>query len=119
MAQFNQRIWRLTEQQYNAGHNISFKKRQYIPLNTQLEDLRHEVVLAAQQGLLSEEISIDAEAQLKKALVQMRKPVSDLWKQILLDHLAATKALLETSPEASDLVSAVVSIIEHVNKSFS
>lgn len=118
MAQYNQRSQPITGQQYNAQHDISFKEVQNTTdLSTQLERLRQAVVLAAQQGLLSEETSIDAEAQLKKALVQAKKPIPQ--QDILLDHLTATRTLIETSTKASGLIPVVVNVIETVQKSFS
>ena len=117
MAQFNQRGQHITGQQYNAGHDISFSTVQTtVDLTAQLEHLQKAVSLAAERGLLPEEVSIDADAQLKKALIQTRRSAPE--KKILLDHLAATKTLIETSTTATDLIPAVIAVIEAVHKSF-
>jgi hypothetical protein len=117
MAQFDQRHQQVTGQQYNAGHDISFGAVQNtVDFTAQLEQLQQAVAQTAEQGLIPEETSIDAEAHLKKALVQAKKPTPE--KKTLLDHLGATKALLENLAVAGSLVPAVVSAIEAVHKLF-
>jgi hypothetical protein len=117
MAQFDQRGQQVTGQQYNAGRDISFGAVQNtVDFAAELEHLQQAVAQAAEQGLLPEETSIDVEAHLKKALVQAKKTTPE--KKTLLDHLSATKALIENLAAASSLVPAVVSAIEAVHKLF-
>ncbi len=101
-----------------AGHDISFEsaqnKQEFI---AQLEQLREAFVKAGETQLISEETAIDAEAEVRKAIGQAKKPNPD--KKSVLDYLTAAKSLIEGIGGASGLVTSIAGAIEAVHKLFS
>ena len=117
MTQFDQRGQNVTGQQYNAGRDITFGAVQNAAdLTAQLEQLQQAITQATTQGILPEDVGIDAEASLKKAVAQAQKPAPD--KKKLLDYLSVTKNLIENLAAAGGLVTAVVEAIGVVQKLF-
>jgi len=117
MTQFDQRGQHVTGQQYNAGRDINFGAVQSSSdLTAQLEQLQQAISQATTRGLLPEDTGIDAEANLKKAVAQSKKPAPD--KKKLLDYLNATKTLIENLAAAGGLVTVVVEAIQAVQKLF-
>lgn len=101
-----------------AGHDLNFggvqSKQELI---SQLEQLKEAFIKAGEMQIISEETAIDAEAEVRKAIGQAKKPVSD--KKSILDYLTAAKSLIEGLGGASGLVTSLAGAIEAVHKLFS
>jgi hypothetical protein len=82
----------------------------------QLEMLKDAVIKAGETQILSEETAIDAEAEVRKAIGQAKKPTPD--KKSILDYLTAAKSLIEGIGGASGLVASIAGAIEAVHKLF-
>jgi len=104
--------------QYNAAGDINFGAVQNrMDLVTQLEALRVELDRAVAQGVFQdEEVAVETEGSLKKALIQAKKPEPD--KKKLIDHLQGAKALLEGVTAAAGLVGALATATALVQKLF-
>lgn len=101
-----------------AGHDLNFgmvqNKQELI---SQLEKLKEAFVKAGETQIISEETAIDAEAEMKKAISQAKKPAPD--KKSILDYLTAAKSLIEGIGGASGLITSIVGAIGAVHKLFS
>lgn len=100
-----------------AGRNLNFgtiQDRQ--ELIAQLEQLKEAFTKAGETRILSEETAIDAEAEVRKAIGQARKPAPD--KKSILDYLIAAKSLVEGIGGAGGLVMSIAGAIEAVHKLF-
>jgi hypothetical protein len=101
-----------------AGRDLNFgtvqNKQELI---SQLEKLKEAFVKAGQTQIISEETAIDAEAEVKKAIGQAKKPAPD--KKSILDYLSAAKSLVEGIGGAGGLVTSIAGAIEAVHKLFS
>lgn len=106
MASFDQRGQKVTYQ-FNANGDINFgniqNKAEFV---AELRKLISEVRLASKSGSIQEEIAIDVEANLQKAIVQAGKEKPD--KKTILDHINGAKDLIESLASASGLVSALL-----------
>lgn len=101
-----------------AGHDLNFgavQSRQ--ELISQLEKLRDALSQTSGIQALGEETAIDAEAEVKKALGQAKKPTPN--KKSILEYLMTAKSLIEDVAGASGLVTSLASAIEAVHKLFS
>jgi hypothetical protein len=116
MTIFDQRGQTVTYQ-YNAAGDINIgavQNRQEAVV--QLERLLAELGKAAEGGAIPGEIVVDAEHQLKKALMIARKPDGD--KKTLLEHLSKAKTFVENVAATGGLVSALIKAGEMVQKFF-
>ncbi len=112
MATFNQQ-GQMIQNQYNA-ETINFGA-----VNTaedflqQLENLQAELNKAIDAGAISEDSAVDAEASIKKAVLQANKPSPD--KKTLVEHLSSAKELVTG---VSGLATAITSAIAAVDALF-
>ena len=101
-----------------AGRDLSFggvqNKQELV---SQLEQLKEAFIKAGETQIISEETAIDAEAEVKKAIGQAKKPTPD--KKSILDYLTAAKSLIEGIGGAGGLVTSITGAIEAVHKLFS
>jgi hypothetical protein len=114
MATFDQ-----TEQtimyQYNAAGTINFSLVQNkYQLFTQLRKLVEEINLARVAGVVNEDIGIDVDAKLRKAVVQFERPNPD--KKTIIDQINEAKVLLGSRTSASGLVKPLVEVISVVRR---
>lgn len=104
-------------QQYNAAGDINFGSVQNtLDLVAGLQKLRAEVERAAQAGALDEDVAVDVEAKLKKAIHQAQKSEPD--KKALQDYLNEAKALLEGVASMAGLVAGLAKAAEMVGRFF-
>ena len=100
-----------------AGRDLTFgtvqNKQELI---SQLEKLKEALIKAGETQIISEETAIDAEAEMRKAIGQAKKPTPD--KKSILDYLTAAKSLIEGIGGASGLVTSIVGAIETIHKLF-
>jgi hypothetical protein len=116
MPVFDQRGQQVTYQ-YNAAGDINFGAVQNkVDVIGELEKLQTEVSKAAEEGALDEELAVDVESKLKKAVIQAKKSEPD--KKTVLNHLNQAKALIEGVAAATGLVTALVQAAEVVQKFF-
>ena len=120
MPIFDQRGSKVNKQFNIAGNvygDINFGEVQdKTDLVAELKKLLAEVSKAAQSGNINNELSIDVEANIKKAIVQTEKPQPD--KNVVLKHLGEAKALIEGVTSAIGLVAALSQAIEIVRRIF-
>ncbi len=101
-----------------AGRDLNFGKVQNKQeLISQLEQLREAFAKAGETQIIREETAIDAEAEVKKAIGQAKKPTPD--KKSILDYLTTAKSLVEGIAGAGGLVTSIAGAIEAVHKLFS
>jgi hypothetical protein len=114
VTNFDQRGQRVTNQ-YNAGSDINFGSIQsFANLVAEMERLKGEIFQAGEKGIFSEEIAIDLEYMITKAIQQAKKPNPD--EKSLLDHLNMAKALIEEYAATSGLLIALISAIDASQK---
>ena len=103
--------------QYNAAGDINFGAVQNkVDVIVELEKLQGELARATEAGVVDEEVAVDVESRLKKAIVQAKKPEPD--KKSILDHLNEAKALIEGVAAAGGMVAALAQAAEVVQKFF-
>lgn len=106
MASFDQRGQKV-KYQFNAKGDINFgiiqNKAEFV---NELRKLISEVRLAVKSENIQEEVAIDVEAHLQKAIVQAEKEKPD--GKTLLDHINGAKTIIESLSSASGLVSALI-----------
>jgi hypothetical protein len=116
MATFDQRGQHVNYQ-YNAAGNINFgavqNKDEIAP---ELRKLLEEVSKATQAGAIKEEVAVDVEADLRKAVIQAEKPAPD--KKSMLEYLDDAKALVEGVTSATGLVAGIAQAAELVRRLF-
>jgi len=116
MATFDQRGQKVNYQ-YNAAGDINFgtiqSKLEIVP---ELQKLQREIQQAIEAGVIGEDVAIDVEAKMKKAILQAQKPEPD--KRTTLDYLNEAKALLEGVASAAGLVTALTQAVEVVKRLF-
>lgn len=101
-----------------AGRDLNFGNVQNKQeLISQLEQLKEALSKAGETQTISEETAIDAEAEVRKAIGQAKKPTPD--KKSILDYLIAAKLLIEGIGGAGGLVTSIAGAIEAVHKLFS
>jgi len=116
MAVFDQRGQHVIYQ-FNAAGDINFGAVQNrLEVIDQLEKLQTEVNKATEQGALDEEVAVDVEGKLKKAVIQAKKPEPD--KKTILARLNEAKVLLEGVAAAGGMITALVQAAEAVQKFF-
>ena len=116
MATFDQRGQKVNYQ-YNAAGNINFGSVQdKVDVSEELQKLLAEVRKAAEANVFGDEVAVDVEAKVKKAIIQSQKPESD--KKTTIDYLNEAKALIEGITSASGLVAGIVQAIEMIRRVF-
>jgi hypothetical protein len=101
--------------QYNAAGAINFRLVQNkYQLVTQLRRLVEEINMARVAGVVNEDIGIDVDAKLRKAVVQIEKPNPD--KKTLIDQINEAKTLLGSRTSASGLVKPLVELTSVVRR---
>jgi len=100
-----------------AGRDLNFgtvqNKQELI---SQLEQLKKAFTEAGETQIISEETAIDAEAEIRKAIGQAKKPTPN--KKSILDYLTSAKSLIEGIAGAGGLVTSIAGAIEAVHKLF-
>lgn len=103
--------------QYIAGGDINFgvahSKDDFL---NQLEKLRNEFALFAQQTGLDEEKRIEVDAKLQLAAAEVKKDQPN--KQALTERLSNAKGMLESIAAAGGMVAALATAVEAVQKIF-
>ncbi len=100
-----------------AGQDLSFGSVQNkLELLSQLEKLKEAFIRAGETQIIEEETAIDAEAGIRKAIGQVKKPAPD--KKSILDYLPAVRSLIEGIAGAGGLVTSIAGAIETVHKLF-
>lgn len=103
--------------QYNAAGDINIGGVQnQAGLIKELSKLGAEMEKAMSAGAIDEDIAVDAEYQLKKAIQHAKEPAADKGK--IIEHLNEAKALIEGVASAAGLVTALVKAVEMVQKFF-
>ena len=116
MATFDQRGQKVNYQ-YNAAGDINFGSVQNkLGIVPELQKLQSEVKKATESGAFDDEIAIDVESKIRKAIVQAQKPKPD--KKTTLDYLGEAKALIEGIASAAGLVTALTQAVEMVRRLF-
>jgi len=116
MSIFDQRN-QTVNYQYNAANDINFGDIKNIAsVAIELEKLSEELSKASALGVLDSEVAIEAEAKLKKAIVQSQRPSPN--KISMIDNLNSAKALIEGAVAATGLVSGFVEAVEMIKRLF-
>lgn len=106
MSIFDQR-GQTVNYQYNAAGNINIEVVQNeAELIEELGKLKLEIEKAKTAGAVDEDVAIDAEYQVQKAIQAAKKPEPD--KTSLMDHIGKAKELLEDATAATGLVTALL-----------
>ena len=99
--------------QYNVNGTINFASVHNIcDVIGELEKLQAEVAHANKAGALDDEIAVDVDAQLKKAVIQAQK--SEPEKTTILDYLDKAKSLIEGITSVSGLFTGITEAIKAV-----
>lgn len=116
MATFDQRNQKVTYQ-YNAAGNINFGSVQDREnLTIELKKVQAELTKAVQQGAIDEEIAIDVDSKIKKAIVQTEKPEPN--KKSILDHLREAQELISGIAAAAGLIKGLAEAAEVIRRVF-
>jgi len=116
MTTFDQRGQKVNYQ-YNAAGNINFGSVQNkVDVVPELQKLKDEIRSAVQASVLDEEVAIDVEAKIRKAIIQVQKPKPD--KKTTLDYLNEAKALIEGITAAAWLVTGLTQAAEMIKRLF-
>jgi hypothetical protein len=100
-----------------AGGDLNFGTIQSKQeLLSKLEKLKEAFVKAGETQIISEETAIDAEAEVKKAIGQAKKPDPD--KKSILAYLTSAKSLIEGIGGAGGQITSIVGAIAAVHKLF-
>ena len=114
MTTFDQRNQKVNYQ-YNANRDINFGAIQNnADVPVELEKLLTELQKAVKAGSLKDENAIDAEAKIKKAIIQSRKPVPN--KKSIIENLQEAKELLKAFTVATGLVTGLAQAVEMVTR---
>jgi hypothetical protein len=116
MATFDQRGQNVNYQ-YNAAGDINFNGVQNKDdLAQELKKLLGEVTKATQAGAIKDEVAVDVESNLRKAVIQAEKPEPD--KKSILNYLNDAKGLVAGLTSATGLVGGLVQAIQLVGRMF-
>jgi len=85
-------------------------------LVNELRNLLLEISKANQAGKIKEDISVDIESNIRKAIIEIEKPQPK--KNQILEHLEGAKKLLEGLTSATSFVSALMQAIKIVGGLF-
>lgn len=108
MAKFDQRNQKVTNQiNAEAIGNVNFgiiqDKTEFV---AELRKLLSEIQKANQFGNIKEDISIDVESHIRKAVLEIEKPEPK--KNSVIEHLEGAKKLLDGITSATGLVGALM-----------
>lgn len=116
MATFDQRHQKVNYQ-YNAAGNINLGSvSDRLELTAQLSNIQDELLKAAQQGVVDEDIAVEADSKIKKAVLQTKKPEPD--KKTILDSLREAQEIIGGVAAAAGLFKALAEAIEVVQRLF-
>ena len=118
MAKFDQRGQKVTNQ-INADSVgvVNFGAVQNkAELVVELRKLLSEVNKATEAGILKEEVAVDVESHIKKAVIESGK--SEPKKKSILEHLEGAKKLLDGVTSATGLVTALIQAIKIIGGLF-
>jgi hypothetical protein len=116
MSTFDQRGQKVTYQ-FNAAGDINIEAvRNRQEAVVQLQKLLAEFEKAAQAKAIPDDVAVDAEYQLKKALQLAVKPEGD--KKTILEYLGKAKTFLENVAAAGGLVHTLIEAGKMVQKFF-
>jgi hypothetical protein len=116
MATFDQRNQKVTYQ-YNAAGNINFGLvHDKVDLTAELKKIQDELMKAVKQGAVNEEVAIDVDSKIKKAIIQTEKPEPN--KKTILDHLQEAQALIGGVAAAAGLIKGLAEAAEVVRRLF-
>lgn len=114
MATFDQRGQKVTYQ-YNAAGNINFGAViDSKDISLELKKLLTELNKIMETGSIDGEVGVEAEAKVKKAIIQSEKHKPD--KQSILDNLLGAKTLIDGVASAAGLVSGFVQAADMVRR---
>lgn len=114
MPTFDQRGQKVNYQ-FNAAGNINFSLIQNIgELANQMRLLQAEIQKAVSAGVISNEIGVDVETKIKKALINIEKPSPD--KNLVLENLKGAQELLKGVATAAGLVTSLIQAAEMVRR---
>lgn len=108
MAKFDQRGQQVVNQ-VNAESigSVNFGTVQSkAELVAELRKLLSEVSKATQAGMIKEEVSVDVESHIKKAVIEVEKPEPK--KKSVISHIEGAKSLLDGITSATGLVTALI-----------
>lgn len=110
MSVFDQRGQNVNYQ-YNAAGDINIEAVQNsADLIEELGKLKTEIEKAQIAGIINEDDAIDAEYQVQKAIQAAKKSKPD--KTSFMEHIERAKGLLEGATAATDLVNALLKIVD-------
>jgi len=114
MATFDQR-GQTVNNQYNAARDINFNSAESKDdVIRELRKLLEEVTKAAKSGAIKDEVAVDLEAEVKKAVIQAEKPEPN--KKSILEYLATAKELVEGLTSATGLITVLIQATEAVRR---
>lgn len=108
MAKFDQRGQQVVNQ-INAdsvgviNFGVVQNKAEFV---AELRKLLSEVNKATQAGIVKEEVAVDVESHIRKAVIEVEKPEPK--KKSILDHIEGAKSLLDGITSATGLVTALI-----------
>ena len=108
MAKFDQRGQKVVNQ-VNAESIgvVNFGAVQNkIELVAELRKLLSEINKSTQAGNIKEDVAVDVESHIKKAVIEIEKPEPK--KKSILDHIEGAKSLLDGVTSATGLVTALI-----------
>lgn len=116
MSTFDQRNQKVTYQ-YNVAGNINFGLVQdRVDLTIELKKIQDELAKAVQQGIVDEEIAVDVDSKIKKAVIQAEK--SEPNKKSILEHLHGAQELISGVAAAAGLAKGLAEAAEVVRRLF-
>jgi hypothetical protein len=116
VSSFDQREQQV-QNQYNTAHDINIGAIQNQPDFVQeLQKLKAEVSKAGDAKVLNEDVVIDAEYEITKAIQEAKKPEPK--KATVLEHIGKAKTLVEGTVATAGLATALVKLIEAAQKLF-
>ena len=118
MAKFNQLkqqvVNQVNAQTVNVVNFGSVQNKE--ELIVELQKLLTEVNKATKAGIIQEDVSVDIESHIKKAVIEAEKPEPK--KESILDHIDGAKSLLEGIASAAGLVTALIQAAKIVGNLF-
>ena len=75
-------------------------------LAAELRKLLSKITKSTQAGIIKEDVAVDVESHIKKAVIEIEKPEPK--KKSVLDHIEGAKSLLDGIASATGLVTALI-----------
>lgn len=115
MTTFNQENQQVSGNQYNTGGDLIINTIQTISdIPIELQKLSLELSKATQNGLIPANVSRDAEAKIKEAIIEIEKEKPN--SRTVLDRLNEAKALIDGIVSAAGLVTIMAQSVEMLEK---